>query len=350
MLLKEVGFEELTDYIEVFPRLGSSSILIAFSGADTPRGRFHYFNLLKNYDENVILVNSTKEDYYQFGLDGVGGLPDSINLLRKIIRKLAGENAVIRTFGCSMGGYGALLYGSLLKAKEIYAFGPTGPLYSASIYGGPFHKKNIEKYQEVKNYIFDSKCIKYLIFGDEIIHDHAAAVEFLGLQNAELIMFEGAKHAVIQPLLENFSVKNLFDFELIKSFSPIYDNKVFLEGDFIVDFLRFVTNKVSRDDFLIFYNKNKDFIFKYNSYKYWAAFGFFRAGDVGRACSLLGESITLDRMVSLKSLDLFCSLKEHFSASYIDRVRSVCLEVVDADGRLTRVDKDKIKKIARELG
>lgn len=93
------------------------------------RPAFDFFGRLKKLEQltgrhiNKILVRDSGNAWYHRQLDGLGAHPDaSAAALRELVRAIAPGRIV--TIGQSMGAYGAIMFGLLLDAHQIVAFGP----------------------------------------------------------------------------------------------------------------------------------------------------------------------------------------------------------------------------------
>jgi pimeloyl-ACP methyl ester carboxylesterase len=93
------------------------------------RPDFDFYGRLKKLEQssgrhiNKILVRDSGNSWYQRQIDGLGAHPDeSAASLRALIREIRPSKVV--TIGQSMGAYAALMYGLLLEAQQVIAFGP----------------------------------------------------------------------------------------------------------------------------------------------------------------------------------------------------------------------------------
>ncbi len=103
----------------------SDTLIIAFTGmAEKLMGdSFEFFAVTNTLNCNRILL---KDPSKQIFLRGIGG---EINSLKKLLRKLKADieainPKVVTIIGTSGGGFAAILYGHLLKANFVHAFGP----------------------------------------------------------------------------------------------------------------------------------------------------------------------------------------------------------------------------------
>jgi pimeloyl-ACP methyl ester carboxylesterase len=90
-------------------------------------GRSKKFESRTNLKLNRILIRDIKNAWYHRGVPGLGSHVDEVAAtLRGLIRSIRPSR--VWTIGQSMGGYAALLFGMLLEADRIIAFGPLSHL------------------------------------------------------------------------------------------------------------------------------------------------------------------------------------------------------------------------------
>lgn len=127
------------DYLVEFNK-DIKPLIITFGGISGgmqgPLFEFKKF-LSKNIDCHVIFIRDTNQSWYHKGVIGFGeNINEVKNNIREIINKI--NYSMIITIGGSMGGYAALLFGSLLPVNGIIAFGPQTFI----------DKDNIKKYKD----------------------------------------------------------------------------------------------------------------------------------------------------------------------------------------------------------
>lgn len=93
------------------------------------RPDFDFYGRLKKLEQfsgrhiNKILVRDSGNSWYHRAISGLGAHPDETAAsLRALIRDIRPSKVV--TIGQSMGAYAALMYGLLLEAEQVIAFGP----------------------------------------------------------------------------------------------------------------------------------------------------------------------------------------------------------------------------------
>jgi hypothetical protein len=104
--------------------------------------RFDFFGRTKKLEKqlgvrfNRLLVRDLQNSWYHRGVPGLGTHVDEVaGTLRSLIRSIRPSR--VMTIGQSMGGYAAILFGMLLRADRIVAFGPLSHLdpQEAVLYG-----------------------------------------------------------------------------------------------------------------------------------------------------------------------------------------------------------------------
>lgn len=86
---------------------------------------FEFKNFLSNnIDAHFLFIKDFKQVWYQYGNDELNAntVDDLVIAIQELIRDI--NYSKIITLGTSMGGFGALLFGSLLQAESIIAFSP----------------------------------------------------------------------------------------------------------------------------------------------------------------------------------------------------------------------------------
>jgi hypothetical protein len=111
------------DYCRIELR-NSNRTIIAFSAINCPVGKFHGSRALQDVDCNMVFINCPRNSWYLDGIPGLGGnIEDAAEALRGLLVKFGLSDTRIMTWGGSMGGYGAVVFGSLLNAEAIIATG-----------------------------------------------------------------------------------------------------------------------------------------------------------------------------------------------------------------------------------
>ncbi|TFW15999.1 hypothetical protein [Duganella callida] len=119
-----------TDDVLVDRVVAGDILVIAFGFVSwETRPDFDFYGRLKKLEQlsgrhiNKILVRDSGNSWYHRRVDGLGAHPDETAAsLRALIDAI--RPAKVITIGQSMGAYAALMYGLLLEADQVLAFGP----------------------------------------------------------------------------------------------------------------------------------------------------------------------------------------------------------------------------------
>ncbi len=120
-LLRNERVSVMTDF-----RKGEDLLLISFAGVGLGMGvpYFEFLKLIGDLPVQRMFVRDLEKSWYQAGLRG---LADDLDEATEVLRGLVAESGAKRvlTLGNSMGGYAAILFGALLEADMVLAFGAT---------------------------------------------------------------------------------------------------------------------------------------------------------------------------------------------------------------------------------
>lgn len=155
----------ISDYCMVQKKYEKANTIIVFSAKFTPKGKFRFTHALEDFDGNVIYLNSKKgNDWYTEGVEGLGdSYSNAAESLKKMVKQYAGDKDKILTLGGSMGGYGAMLYGSIIDADYSLA---TGTELITTLFGGrSFPLKEKINFLELRKIISGSSCQHHLCTG-----------------------------------------------------------------------------------------------------------------------------------------------------------------------------------------
>ncbi len=103
----------------------SSTLLLAFGGmhGDIGMPPFEFFTATGEIPVKRLFVRDLKRSWYQRGIEGHG---ETIEAAAAALRELIAAHDVERVVavGCSAGGYGAMVFGTLLGVEKVLSFGP----------------------------------------------------------------------------------------------------------------------------------------------------------------------------------------------------------------------------------
>ncbi len=131
---------------------GNSNILIVSFASYYNKGQERYdWNILRKLNVDILFIRDLSMKWY---LCGIKGVSTDVNSTVKFLETYTSRYPKVYFFGSSMGGYGALLYGSLIHHMNIniHAFGPQVDLSPENKKINPYTKKSIIK----KNGLYDT--------------------------------------------------------------------------------------------------------------------------------------------------------------------------------------------------
>lgn len=183
------------DNFLLIPNPSSKKLVLLFSGTYKNGGRFDFWNVAQalKMHANVLLLNNGKNQWYQQGIPDFGkSLADSVAYIQKLAKEL--RTTEIYTVGVSMGGFGAVLFGSGLKAK-VLAFGIDSLVCipgSRSLKS--MHPSTAIDIPDLKPLLIDRKLNFTLIVGEMDILDLYGASRLAGIPGIKTISVRGMDH------------------------------------------------------------------------------------------------------------------------------------------------------------
>ena len=104
---------------------GSKNLLVSFGGIKQCLGMpvFEFFNSISDIDCDKVFIRDFKQAWYQKGVDEQ---LDTSGKIVEYLKKILSENNYnnVCFLGNSMGGYAAILFGSILNVDKVIAFSP----------------------------------------------------------------------------------------------------------------------------------------------------------------------------------------------------------------------------------
>jgi len=214
-----------------FQKGASNDLVVAFSAATVPKGKFSFSNILVSCEANVLYLNCPDNTWY---LNDVEKKGDAISYYKNVISNCIKEQGITYTtfFGGSMGAYGALLYGCLLKADEIHCLGLEYQLF--------LEHSNSRKYFINKpsclipnlDLLLSESSFKnlYIYYGERALIDLYQASLVPNLTRIKKTPLKDLTHSIPPSLMDKFDVgrsldnKSLF-IDIKKSF-PLGDSDI----------------------------------------------------------------------------------------------------------------------------
>lgn len=113
-----------TNNIEIHKN-GSKNLLVSFGGIKSGIGMpvYEFYKSLANLKCDKIFIKDVNQAWYH---KGVNSEIDDVNKLRNFLKSFISINSYSRIVfvGNSMGGYAAILFGSMLNIDHVLAFSP----------------------------------------------------------------------------------------------------------------------------------------------------------------------------------------------------------------------------------
>jgi hypothetical protein len=343
-------------YVKVLSRKSKAKLVIAFSSA-AKKGRFDYYKLMSGIDASVILVNCPEESYYHFGIPSIGGVEEACQHIKGICDSILESDGEIITFGCSTGGYGALLFGSMLQADKILAFSPTCPEYTQRKVILGALEKHAEQYKQVKSAIFQSESKKFLIYGGVDAQDYASILEFDGVFNADITSVNGASHQIIEPLLHRYGLNDLLELSTVDFNKNGIDlrERNFVEYSTVAVNHRYKKSDATAHELISAARKHEGRIIKDDFYSvFYSVLLLEHYENYPLTKRLVLEALKLGRPVSLLSLDLLVKTLTQFDDEFIFSYCSYGIECANNKDLMSSEERSKMSlaiiRIVQSLG
>ncbi|MDQ7832611.1 MAG: tetratricopeptide repeat protein [Desulfovibrionaceae bacterium] len=210
----------ISDYAHYYKsNIPSKDLLLVFCALNTPEGKFLGSNIFPEDSRNILFLNS-KADWYLNGIPGLGAsTQETVAAIRSLIATEIGDLGTMVTFGGSMGGYGALLYGALLNATYSISFGAETFL---SILGGISRPHVNNRKYNLKKIIANSKTQVRAFYGELFIPDILCALNISTLPNVKVQTIKNKDHALPAYFHRKYNLRNVV-------------NSYFRGNDFCVD-------------------------------------------------------------------------------------------------------------------
>lgn len=143
----------------------STKLVIICSPLGFKPGTFHMLDVGNELDANVLYINDTDKNWYQNGIEGLGGDIDTCVAAIDTIRKDLGIKETYAV-GQSMGASGAILYGCLLNVPILAFSAETKLLLPCSRSIDTFPENSNLPYPDLSALIIKKKPALTLISGE----------------------------------------------------------------------------------------------------------------------------------------------------------------------------------------
>lgn len=190
------------DYCRVIQKADAKDVLLCFSAVGVPLGKFNGTRALSSAPFNIIYLNCPKT-WYLNGIPGLGEtIEETAQRLKEIIHELPLDHSQSRLFsyGGSMGGYGAVMYGCLLNAEKAIA---TGAEFRLMISGGATIKAlrnrispKLIQDTDLAGVVKQAETQLYLYYGENNYSDLICGLEVADSQNVSLTTLRNFNHSL----------------------------------------------------------------------------------------------------------------------------------------------------------
>lgn len=182
-------------------------LFVAFGGIRQRLGAppFEFFNSIANIDCDKIFLRDFQRSWYQRGIDQeLNDFDKVVNYLGGVISKYKYRKVCF--LGNSMGGYAAILFGTILDVDKVIAFAPQSFIdkFRRFIYRDKRSrglKDNLYTYENVNKAHFDLK--KFLLKNDSYkteINIYYSALDRLDSRHAKRL--KNRKNVILHPIYE----------------------------------------------------------------------------------------------------------------------------------------------------
>ena len=200
-------------FIKVIDK-NSSNTVVYFSSVNVPEGKFNGTNAIEGIDANLIFLNCKDNSWY---LSEIPNFSRSLNELSKNLKKLTDQlnagksNPFTLYYGGSMGGYGALLYGSMNNADKVIATGVEFNLTKPKGYAATLSSFDFSsiKLPDIANVIKNSQANIDLVFGEASPEDYEDLHSLSNFENVNIYSIPNCAHKVPVVIEKTLGIKNL---------------------------------------------------------------------------------------------------------------------------------------------
>jgi hypothetical protein len=217
-----------TDECILFEERNGTNLIISFGGGG--KGMlaapvFEFFNSLNQFDCDKLFLRDLNQAWYQKGVD------ENINTISKLAdfirtKTLAKKYKKVILIGSSLGGYAAILFGTMLNVNTVIAFAPQSFIDKwrrfiyrdkrwlnpvKGVYNNP---KKEKKYFDLKVFLktleYDTEILVY--YGSIHRLDSLHAKRLSEIKNIKLIPVEEGGHGVVKTMRDSGEL-----YEIIKT-------------------------------------------------------------------------------------------------------------------------------------
>gem|GEM_PF-2388253 len=203
------------DFVKYIDHENDRVVNIIFSSVDIRPGDFMFWKVAASLSGRKIFINDENNGWYVHGIPGLGGnVHESVEILSETLSYLKVDK--VNLIGPSMGGYGAMLYGSLLKIRNskiefrCVSFGGEFVLYERQTRSLLLSRKDQKPdFADVRDYINRSGLSVCHIYGADDVVDVYQAHLASTCPTVSVYGLDKALHAVSPFLVRNDNLSNV---------------------------------------------------------------------------------------------------------------------------------------------
>ncbi|HEN8707030.1 TPA: hypothetical protein U8209_003521 [Pseudomonas putida] len=192
-------------HFKVVERPGSKRLMVFLAGTDKTDGKFDFWHVGNAQASHLLFLNNGRNEWYQQGIPGFGDSHEgTVRYLKDLVQYLQVEEVFF--VGVSMGGYGAVLYGTELGAK-VMAFGYDTRLKIAGSRSQKRMPKDIRvAFSDLRPLIQSSSVQVLQIAGECDALDLVAASHVRDLENVKTLTLTGVGHGGAPFIKEHYGL------------------------------------------------------------------------------------------------------------------------------------------------
>lgn len=185
----------------------STELVVYFSSASSNKS-FEGYNLMSQYEQNKLFIKDPYRTWYDGSEEGtIKTIDEHISCIESYIEKF--NKHKITFIGASMGGYAALLFGSIFNVGKIIAFSPQIILDSKV----PFTPNVEVQYDDISSVIKANNNSNIDIwFGEEEPVDFYQIYHILSEKKINFFPVKDSAHNVLFFFKTKFVLHDLYDF------------------------------------------------------------------------------------------------------------------------------------------
>jgi hypothetical protein len=153
------------------------------------KDKYEWLNISVQRAYKSIFVRDIYKQWYK---DGINSDINSVNKLKKLLEKETHKYTEIICIGVSAGGYAAVLFGNMIKAKYVIAFSPQ---FNLNIHNSNI-KNTIRLYNDLGNFIYTGSSIIFYFCPIGSDQDYKQYNVVKSCENIKSLLFDSNSHGI----------------------------------------------------------------------------------------------------------------------------------------------------------